>query len=267
MTLTTIIPTMEPKAYSLQIVSDIHLEHRSINYDCIVQPIANILALVGDIGSPFLPNLSDFITWCASKFDHVFYIPGNHEYYNTQALTINDINIMLDDICKLHSNVHFMYNTVYDIGKYTFIGSTLWSHVPDEHIHTIQNIMNDYRYIFATNERRITVADTNVEYQKNKAFIEKSIQDAIVNNKIPIVLTHHTPSMKGTSSPMHEGGVSCYAFSSTLSCTPGIIRLWACGHTHYNFHHFLEGYELISNQFGYNDIGVKGYNPKMCIEL
>lgn len=258
---------MDVNKHYLQIVSDIHLEHRTIAFENIIEPCADILALVGDIGSPFLPNLSDFIDWCASKFKHVFYVPGNHEYYNTRCLSVNDINNILKNICDKHSNVHFMYNSIFDIECYTFIGSILWSHVPDEHVHAIQNMMNDYRYIFANKDRLITVADTNIEYQKNKVFIEKSVQDAITNNKIPIVLTHHTPSMKGTSSPVHEGGISCYAFSSTLSCTQGIIRLWVCGHTHYNFHHSLEGYELVSNQFGYNDIGVKGYNPKLCISL
>lgn len=262
----------------LQVVSDIHLEKRVVPFEHILKPSADVLALVGDIGSPFRPGLAEFIDWCASRFHHVFYVPGNHEYYNTNMIPVEEINSRLANICNSHSNVHFLYNTVKQVGKYAFIGSVLWSHVPDEHTKTIQNMMNDYKYIFKmTNNKEskeskvdietITVSDTNAEYQKNKVFIEQAVADARANNLTPIVLTHHTPSMHMTSSPRLTGGVSCFAFSSTLSCPPGIIRLWACGHTHYNFHHHQEGYELVSNQWGYGDIGVKNYKPNMSILL
>lgn len=255
---------------TLQIVSDIHLEKRTVPFENIIKPSADVLALVGDIGSPLLPGLAEFVDWCATRFLHVFYVPGNHEYYNTAMIPVEEINAKLTAMCNRHSNVHFLYNTVKHVEKYAFIGSVLWSHVPMEYTANIQNMMNDYRYIFKSskgNVEPITVADTNTEFQKNKAFIEQAVADARANNLMPIVLTHHTPSMHMTSSPRLTGGVSCYAFSSTLTCPPGIIRLWACGHTHYNFHHHHEGYELISNQWGYGEMGVKNYNPTMCIHL
>jgi hypothetical protein len=252
---------------TLQVVSDIHLEKRDLRFEDILTPSADILALVGDIGSPFTPSLAPFISWCSQKFLYVLYVPGNHEYYNTQGIDVGTINQTLHNMCTQHTNVIFMYNKVHIIDNYAFIGSILWSHVPDVHLHDIQRMMNDYNYIYKTPTQKITVHDTNVEYQKNKSFLEHSVAHARASGLTPVVLTHHTPSMQGTSAPHLTGGVSCYAFSSTLTCPPGIIRLWACGHTHYNFHHNLEGYELISNQFGYGDMGVKGYKATLAITL
>lgn len=252
---------------TLQIASDIHLEKRTIPFDEILTPSAKVLALVGDIGSPFSSSLKDFFEWCSDKYEHVLYVPGNHEYYNTQGIDIEKIDAILESICSIFPNVHFMQNKTMNINDCTFICSILWSHVPNEHIYSISTMMNDYRYIYKTKDRLLTVQDTNDFYEQNKSFIEKQVQIALENGKKPIILTHHTPSMHKTSAPCYEGGVSCYAFSSTLACPPGIIRFWACGHTHYNFHHSHEGYELMSNQFGYGNIGTRDYKKDVCIEL
>lgn len=39
----------------------------------------DVLALVGDIGSPYDPKLEAFLAWCSQNFHHVIYIMGNHE--------------------------------------------------------------------------------------------------------------------------------------------------------------------------------------------
>ena len=254
---------------TIQILSDLHLEKRPVTYETIVKPSADILALVGDIGSPIdgTGRLAEFLGWCATKFKWVFYVPGNHEYYNLQGYDVNYINGLLASMCKTWDNVYFMYNRVVHVRQYVIIGTVLWSHVPLTHIVSISRMMNDYRFIYKEGGALITPHDTNAEYQKNKTWLQEQIQRAQDEKLVPIVLTHHTPSFQRTSAPHHEGGVSCYAFSSQLSCLPGIIRLWCCGHTHYNFHHSEEGYELVSNQYGYGMHCIKGYQNDMCIVL
>lgn len=254
---------------TLQVLSDLHLEMRpnDININTIIIPSANILALVGDIGSPFDQNFNEFIKWCSNNYEIVFFIPGNHEYYNNKGIDINTINIELNRICNQYRNVIFLYNTIYIYNKYCFIGTTLWSFIPDEHKKDLSHMINDYRYIFKETNVQITVEDTNCEYYKNKNFIEKSIEYAIQNKLSPVILTHHTPSFVKTSAPQYENGISKYAFSTKLECTPGIIRLWCCGHTHYNFHSNCEGYEMFSNQYGYGKNGIKGYSNNKIIYL
>lgn len=252
---------------TLQVVSDIHLEKRVIPFEHILTPSAHVLALVGDIGSPFSLGLAEFIAWCAQRFQYVLYVPGNHEYYNTMGTPVDEINTMLAHICSQFPNVHFMYNTVFKLNQYNFIGTPLWSYVPDAHKAYIQAIMNDYNYIYKARHLKITVDDTNIEFQKNKAFLEGAIIASRNEGQIPIVLTHHTPSFNKTSAPCYENNISCHSFSTSLPCAPGTIRLWCCGHTHYNFRHTAEGYELLSNQFGYGWTSVANYNERLCVHL
>jgi hypothetical protein len=148
-----------------------------------------------------------------------------------------------------------------------FIGTTLWSHVPLEHKQEVENYLNDYKLIFKPGQQRITVEDTNVEFEKNKAFIENSVANALASGLKPIVLTHHTPSFVRTSAPRFEGKPTTHAFSTQLCCPAGAIRLWCCGHTHFNFHHSAEGYELISNQYGYGKHPTVGYKKDLVIHL
>lgn len=43
----------------------------------VLQPCADILALVGDIGSPYGGNsLEQFLSWCSDRWRHVLYVPG-----------------------------------------------------------------------------------------------------------------------------------------------------------------------------------------------
>lgn len=252
---------------TLQIASDIHLEKRLLPFEKILKPSADVLALVGDIGSPFVPSLEQFLGWCSARFVHVFYVPGNHEYYNEGGFDTQHVNGLLRAMCERYPNVHFMYNTTVVVDGFAFIGSILWSHVPQEHKAEIERLMNDYRYIYKRPGVLVTVDDTNAEYQKNVAWLSDEVGRARVASQTPVVLTHHTPSFVRTSAPQYDGGVSKYAFSSKIACAPGTVRLWCCGHTHYNFHHDEEGYELISNQFGYNTRGIAGYNSAKCIRL
>lgn len=71
----------------LQYVSDIHLETHNNNtstelFKTILKPSAPYLALCGDIGYPGAPLYESFLKYCSDNFEHVFYVAGNHEYYN-----------------------------------------------------------------------------------------------------------------------------------------------------------------------------------------
>ena len=73
------------KNIKLQILSDLHLENRNedIKYnDFIIPNKNNILALLGNISSPYDNKLEDFLKWCSYNFYKVLYIPGNSEYYS-----------------------------------------------------------------------------------------------------------------------------------------------------------------------------------------
>lgn len=256
-----------------QVVSDIHLECRSEEIDSaeftkFIQPCAEVLALVGDIGQPDDGNLPRFLKWCSDNYQHVLYVAGNHEFYNASSVPYHKILHQLRTICEKFSNVHFLNNKVFIVDDIAFIGSTLWSRIPPELNSFIKNYMKDYSVIFNETGNRITTAETNELFSSNCDFINKSIVEAEKMKLKAVVLTHHTPSFKNTSAPEYRMSPSGFAFSTHLPATfwSGPIHLWCCGHTHYNFDHNKEGYRLVSNQVGY-DQPMQTHNPKMFIEL
>ncbi len=266
------IADVKMDSVKLQIVSDLHLEHRSLKFeDVLVAPHngANVLALLGDIGSPLSNSdvLERFLRECSERYLVVLYVAGNHEYYNQNGIDIASVNACVESLCSRFGNVHFLNNRVITIHDVCFIGTTLWSHVPLQHKQEVENYLNDYRLIFKSNQQRITVEDTNAEFEKNKNFIENAVLNALNSGLKPVVLTHHTPSFFKTSAARFEGKPTTHAFSTQLSCPAGAIRLWCCGHTHFNFHHSVEGYELISNQYGYGNHPATGYRKDLVMCL
>lgn len=263
-------------AVKLQMASDLHLEHRALEYDRVLcnnkggnAQHDTVLALLGDIGNPMANAsvLESFLRECSSRYLMVLYVAGNHEYYNHSGIDVASVNMMLEGLCRQYHNVHFLNNKTVVLEDVCFIGSTLWSHVPLEHKTDVENYLNDYRLIWKSLHERITVEDTNAEFEKNKNFIEKAVCNARANGLKPVVLTHHTPSFIKTSAARFEGKPTTHAFSTKLCCPVGTIRLWCCGHTHYNFHHNEEGYELVSNQFGYGINPTAGYKKDFVIQL
>lgn len=258
---------MHEQALTLQILSDLHLEKRDIAYDHVLVPTAHCLALLGDIGSPLLPNLEQFIRWCSQRWLYVLYIPGNHEYYNTQALDAPTMLAALRDICAKFNNVILLHNDTFTVGKYVFIGTTLWSYIPPAVTPLIQNVVQDYMYIYTPLRTPITPTDITTEFTNNVRWLEETVMKVRNVGCIPVVLTHHTPSFHETIPLKHKGSITSHAYCTKLACLPGTIRLWCCGHTHRNFHHHMEGYELISNQFGAGFEPVEGYVKNMSITL
>lgn len=258
---------------TLQIASDIHLEMRAASaasatrFEDILTPSADVLALVGDIGSPLQDTLSQFIGWCSMRFKHVLFVHGNHEFYNQHGICVMDIVTQLEKICAAFPNVTYLNNRSIVVEGVCFIGSPLWSNVPDALKESVRQKMNDYRCIFRTPNVPVTVDDTNAEFVKNKAYLHGAIGKACTEGYWPVVLTHHVPCTTGTSHPRFDGKPENCAFASDIPASDAHIQLWVAGHTHFNFNHRLAGYQLVSNQFGYGDRGMSTYRPTMSIPL
>ena len=69
--------------------SDLHLEFIKPNIiERILRKIPlgidEICILAGDIGNPYQTNYDIFMKFISKHFKKIFYITGNHEYYNKQ---------------------------------------------------------------------------------------------------------------------------------------------------------------------------------------
>jgi predicted phosphohydrolase len=84
----------------LQYCSDLHLEfweNRDFLEESPLQSEGEILLLAGDI-IPFamMEKANDFFDSVSASFDRVYWLPGNHEYYRSDAAmrsgTIHEVN-------------------------------------------------------------------------------------------------------------------------------------------------------------------------------
>lgn len=84
--------------------------------------------------------------------------------------------------------------------------------------------------------RRLRVADTNRLHAEAVAWIERETTEAKDRGLSVVVLTHHTPSFRGTSNPVYAGSPIASAFSTDLEHLMGADATSGelCTHSHRN---------------------------------
>ena len=248
----------------LQIASDLQIEFYE-NIDNVppdlIQPQAPVLALLGDIGLAFSDLLSEFLFEQCNRFEQVLFLAGNHEFYNAYGTTysMKEQADWMRQICSQRVNLHFMEKDSLIIEGVVVLGTTLWSNIPDCMLKKAERSLNDYRLAYnhrpGESPRRIRADETTDMYRLNIGWIRSELAKARENGQKAVVLTHHTPSMEGTSHPQYDrSDISC-CFSSDLRLlleeeSPNLVA-WACGHTHYNFDFLVGTVRVCSNQRGY----------------
>lgn len=258
----------------------------------IIVPQAPILALLGDIGLSFSDELRYFLHQQADRFEHVLFLAGNHEFYNRlgcgggvddddddRPRTVSEQRTWLRQVCQERSNLHFMEKTRVNIGSVRILGTTLWSHVPESMDHKAEQYLNDYHLSYVAEGespigvRKMRVDDTNQWHRESVSWLEDEMDHAERDGVPVVVLTHHTPSLVGTSDPKYDGNELSHCFSTNLTrlLQKPVMRAWACGHTHYNFYIEIKDdnttttttTRLLSNQRGYpGHKALTSYDPK-----
>jgi len=198
----------------------------------------------------------------AGTFKKVFFIAGNHEYYRAEY---NAAKQSMTEICQRWENVVFMDRTsVVELDHYRIIGATLWSEVGEKSVEAVSKGLSDYTAISILDngkKRKITTDDTNSWHREDLEYIKEQINIAKQQNQVAIVLTHHAPLLKGTSSEEHENTPIQPAFATDLEYLMGEpIAIWCYGHTHYSSNQVSNGTRVISNQLGYFMKGERSSN-------
>ena len=243
--------------YTFQLLSDIHLEMGTYHN---IKPKAPYLLLVGDIGYPETRIYQDFMKQCSKKFEKVFYVSGNHEYYQSKhkCKSIDEIDAIIEDICK-HYDIHYLQNSSYDFEDLKIVGSTLWSDVliTDE-------LTNDYLSIYKTKNKHIKVADTLEMYRMNKEYLTTTIE---TSDKPLLIMTHHLPSYKMIL-PVYETSLCKSHFASHLdNLFKKPLVAWVCGHSHGFNKQIINNIPCIMNSIGYPSEQRKGASTSFVLEL
>ena len=267
--------TTVPHRTKLTVISDLHLDRFDTHGIEPLQPLysspnpeyrswCRVLALVGDICSPFHPNFYPFMKKVSKNYDFVLYVPGNHEYHANpfpelplwafpEMRTMQNINDVINDYITTHfSNVLFMDNRSIIINGYNFIGSTLWSKITTQIDH-IRKTVPDYQRIYTEEGVLLTPNDTNRFHMRAVDFIQKEL----LNSSIPaVILTHHSPLLYSKTTPVvrknDRKSKNSQAFTTDLSSLikPPVI-FWGFGHTHHSTNFVHNSATMYSNPLGY----------------
>lgn len=271
----------------LTYVSDIHLEMMTSIDSPAIKKLWNFeknnnttyyLALVGDISNYNDHKLEEFLAKLSPMYKQIFYVPGNHEYYNLcrkikdTPKSVSYIKNSMQNLCNKFGNVKLLDNNTCDLDEFMIIGSTLWSHIPKSHEILLQNNINDYNLIWLDETTKLDTATTNQWNKENVEFIESTIKST---QKDVIVLTHHAPLFsdwptgKYTADPMYLNGANNYAFHNDLKeMMKRPIKLWIYGHTHYASKFNYNGVIVATNQLGYaSEQDFINFDPVACIDL
>jgi len=265
---------------NIQYVSDIHLETmNSIDYNKFLIPNAPYLALCGDIGYPKSQTFKEFIDYCSKNWLHVFYVTGNHDYYNkihtkwkyNAPCSIKQTEEYIEILFKNYPNVHYLQKQQFDIPNtnYSILGCTLWVYIPSYKYVDCLTYLNDTNYISIDGSRRFTPQDINDIHEDHCYWLMKRLELLEEQGRKTIVLTHYLPSQllineKYINDPRN------YLFYTELSghLQSKSLKAWICGHSHSSKRIlYKSGVELMMNCKGYSNEKINNFNPSCIYEI
>lgn len=232
----------------------------------------NISILAGDIGDPFSQYYWNFITYVSTMSDLVLIVPGNHEYYGTASnprSIVKTNQFLLQEQTK-YSNVIFLIDDILEVefrpnssipgskiaessisednNIITFIGTTLWSHIPDEYASHLTKVLPVFKMI----QEFSGIDGVNIFNEYNKG--SQQLLELGCKMKNPFVITHYAPFFNACHNTKYQNGITQYGYSNDLfKLNPSV---WCYGHTHYDIDdthiYSFAGKETIylSNQYG-----------------
>ena len=215
----------------IQVVSDLHLEHR--NSPPALAADVDVLVVAGDLA----PSKQSWLVagaveqWHDAK--HILYVPGNHEFYDVDIDAGREI---LAGQCRIHG-VTLLDRASVTIEGVRFIGATLWTDfrldgieaeaeaheaalaIPDfdsaiRHAATGGALTTFIRY--AAGGGRFTTFESARHHGDERAFIERELAAACEGGTTAVVITHHAPTPQSVA-PHFEGDPRNAAF---VTCSP-----------------------------------------------
>lgn len=236
---------------SLFICSDLHTEF--------LQPIeqwelfkkfpdADGIIIAGDLSTK--KYLIDNLKYLCNKYEHVLFVNGNHEHYNS---SFSEIETILSKIRE--SNFHWLNDSTCTINGTTFLGGTLW--FPDNPLNQLyERQLSDFSYI---KDFR------NEVYKRNKKTINVFNKQMDENS---IVITHHLPSYQSVNEKYKGDQLNrffvCDMENLILEKQP---KYWISGHSHDSCDYFIEKTHIITNPLGYPHECNINFDWNLIIEL
>lgn len=246
------------------VASDLHLERGSVPLESFKNQGADGLVLAGDIvelrllkkkGSEYF-YLVNFFRFLSQEYKTVIWVPGNHEYFGCYSMdkAFNDTKEALTAWGL--TNIHLVNNETLTVEGVPFHCTTLWTDFNRRNpmiTLTIQEQMNDYRYIRGAKPIRAGSKINTTEIALINITAKEYLKNAVSNGKPCVIVTHHQPLMELLDSTYITD--LDYAYANTdlqgfLNENEN-IKVWCAGHTHQQFDVTLGGQRFVTNCRGY----------------
>ncbi|KAG4032151.1 hypothetical protein MFRU_007g00640 [Monilinia fructicola] len=253
-----------PRLPTFQILSDLHLEVSSQYYTFDIPPSAPYLILAGDIGR--LVDYDAYLAFLAkqaAQFEKVFLVLGNHEFYGLsfpaalkEAQRLEKEAILNGKLVLCHQK-----HSVIEIGNSQIIvlGCTLWSKINDDARDAVEARVKDFKNIDSW-----SIDDHNAAHTADLEWLSNQVASIQTQNKSRamgeperniLIITHHAPSLEGTSSLKNANNPWSSAFATDVLGGSGLnlenVKVWVFGHTHFTTDFERNGIRILSNQRGY----------------
>jgi len=265
----------------IQYISDIHLETRNNkkDFESYLIPNAPYLALCGDIGYPHSQTFKDFIDYCSKNWLQVFYVTGNHDYYNkiytrwkySPPYSMKQIEEYIEELFKSYTNVYYLQKKRFDIPntQYSILGCTLWTNIQKDKYVDVIHSLNDINYICVGDNSRLSPNTINELHKEHSKWLLLELEYLESIGRKAIVLTHHLPT-KILISEEYSNDSRNYLFYTEMPeyIYHPALQTWICGHSHSNKRILLKNnVELMMNCKGYSKEIIKNFNPSCIYEI
>lgn len=161
-----------------------------VDTDDVIRRLATPGADVCVVGGDFFPDLVNSVRELAPVAEHmpVVYAPGNIDFYSHKPMEhlLHEAAELADRI----GNIHVLYNRAVMIRDTRFLGTTLWTRIPEDMAAAATKYSNDFRQI-STVQGRWDVAKQNLEHDLAVDFLESELSAS--RDITTVVVTHNIP--------------------------------------------------------------------------
>jgi predicted phosphodiesterase len=266
---------MATKKIAFQVYSDLHID--TWNKMMFLPVTAKYLFLAGNICTSTNDYFIPFMDYCSKKWENVFFVPGNHEFYVKKK---NYNELCFDYKYKLNNrykNIHYLDNDFISLNdEINVYGSTFWNIPPFNSTYEAKFSINDYNCITYFNKTKGHTVDLDINYVKELAndSLNKLQKHLNESDKKTIVMTHFPPLRSGTTNPKYlaldriQNPYYTWRDNTLNNFNLKNVPIWISGHTHWSYDFKKDNTRFISNQLGYNyELGETGLNENAVFEF
>ena len=227
--------------------------------------VGDVLVLAGDIhGSP--SDLVDYLKRLYTTIP-IIYVLGNHEFHAGHWGKVAGLYQWRIEKEGL-ANVFLLDNDSVEINGIRFLGTTLWSDCANgEQGSNAEELVADFRRV-NTDQGNLTWKDMADRYRESLEWLKKEVEKPF--NGKTVVITHFAPSLESNAPEYGDSPVRKYYCNQLDDWIKNLgdqgPDLWIHGHTHFCVDYKIGKTRVVSNQRGYNQDDVPGFDPKKTVE-